>query len=82
MDQVKETLNGIVSALVENPADVRIAESHDDRGVLLTLDVNRADMGRVIGRSGETAKAIRTLLRAIGMRHQARVSLKINEPAE
>ena len=49
-------------------------------GVLLTLDVNAEDMGKIIGRSGNTAKAIRTLLRVVGMKHDARVNLKINEP--
>ena len=50
-------------------------------GVLLTLDLHGDDMGKVIGRSGNTAKAIRTLLRVVGMKHNARVNLKINEPA-
>jgi len=49
-------------------------------GVLMTLDVNPADMGKIIGRSGNTAKAIRTLLRVVGMKNNARVNLKINEP--
>jgi hypothetical protein len=50
-------------------------------GVLLTLDLHPDDMGKVIGRSGNTAKAIRTLLRVVGMKHNARVNLKLNEPA-
>jgi hypothetical protein len=49
-------------------------------GVLLTLDVHAEDMGKIIGRSGNTAKAIRTLLRVVGMKNDARVNLKINEP--
>jgi hypothetical protein len=49
-------------------------------GVLITLTVNPADMGKIIGRMGNTAKAIRTLLRIIGMKNNARVNLKINEP--
>jgi hypothetical protein len=49
-------------------------------GVLLTLDVNAADMGKVIGRMGNTAKAIRTLLRVVGMKNNSRVNLKISEP--
>ena len=52
----------------------------DEMGVLLTLDVDAGDMGTVIGRSGATAKAIRTLLRVVGLRNNARVNLKINEP--
>jgi len=49
--------------------------------VLMTLDVNREDMGKIIGRSGNTAKAIRILLRVVGMKNNARINLKINEPA-
>jgi hypothetical protein len=49
-------------------------------GVLMTLDVNPADMGKIIGRQGNTAKAIRTLLRVVGMKNNARVNLKISEP--
>ena len=49
-------------------------------GVLLTLLVHKDDMGKVIGRSGATAKAIRTVLRVVGMKNDARVNLKIEEP--
>jgi predicted RNA-binding protein Jag len=49
-------------------------------GVLLSLDVHPDDMGKIIGRSGNTAKAIRILLRVVGMKNNARVNLKINEP--
>lgn len=77
----KEFLEMIVKALVDNPDDVKIDRSVDEMGVLLTLSINQADMGKIIGRSGNTAKAIRTLLRVVGMKHNARVNLKINEPA-
>ena len=70
----------IVKALVENPNDVKIARVVDELGVLLTLSVNQNDMGKVIGRSGATAKAIRTILRVVGMKNDARVNLKIEEP--
>ena len=73
-------LEFVVKALVDNPNDVKIKRTVDEMGVLLTLDVNAADMGKVIGRSGNTAKAIRTLLRVVGMKHNARVNLKISEP--
>jgi len=73
-------LEYVVKALVDNPDDVKITRSVDQMGVLLTLDVNPADMGKMIGRSGNTAKAIRTLLRVVGMKNNARVNLKINEP--
>lgn len=69
-----------VKALVDNPNDVKITRTVDEMGVLMTLDVNPADMGKIIGRSGNTAKAIRTLLRVVGMKNNARVNLKINEP--
>lgn len=81
MEMDKEFLQYVVKALVENPNDVKISREVDEMGVLLTLDVNPADMGKVIGRDGNTAKAIRTLLRVVGMKNNARVNLKINEPA-
>lgn len=73
-------LEYVVKSLVENPDDVKISRSVDEMGVLLTLSVNPGDMGKVIGRMGNTAKAIRTLLRVVGMKNNARVNLKINEP--
>ena len=74
-------LEFVVKALVENPDDVKINRTVDEMGVLMTLDVNKDDMGKIIGREGNTAKAIRTLLRVVGMKKNARVNLKINEPA-
>jgi predicted RNA-binding protein YlqC (UPF0109 family) len=74
-------LDYVVKALVDNPNDVKINRTVDEMGVLLTLDVNAADMGKVIGRMGNTAKAIRTLLRVVGMKNNSRVNLKISEPA-
>ncbi len=66
--------------LVDNPDDVKVDRKVDEMGVLITLDVNPEDMGMVIGREGSTAKALRTLLRVVGARNNARVNLKINEP--
>jgi len=77
----KEFLEILVKSLVDNPDDVKIERTVDEMGVLLTLSINQADMGKIIGRSGNTAKAIRTLLRVVGMKNNARVNLKINEPA-
>ena len=74
-------LEYVVKALVDNPDDVKIKRTVDEMGVLMTLDVNHEDMGKIIGRSGNTAKAIRILLRVVGMKNNARVNLKINEPA-
>ena len=79
-DADKIFLEYVVKALVDNPNDVKIERTVDEMGVLITLTVNPADMGKIIGRMGNTAKAIRTLLRIIGMKNNARVNLKINEP--
>ena len=76
----KGFLEYIVKALVDFPDDVKIDRTVDEMGVLITMTVNSADMGKIIGRQGNTAKAIRTLLRVIGMKNNARVNLKINEP--
>ena len=77
----QDFLEFVVKGLVEHPDEVKIGRTVDEMGVLLTLDLHPDDMGKVIGRSGNTAKAIRTLLRVVGMKHNARVNLKINEPA-
>ena len=74
-------LEFVVKALVEHQSDVKITRTVDEMGVLMTLDVHPDDMGKVIGRQGNTAKAIRILLRVVGMKNNARVNLKINEPA-
>ncbi|MBI2627498.1 KH domain-containing protein [Candidatus Nomurabacteria bacterium] len=79
-DADKIFLEYVVKALVDNPNDVKIERTVDEMGVLISLTVNPADMGKIIGRMGNTAKAIRTLLRIIGMKNNARVNLKINEP--
>ena len=73
-------LEYVIKALVNHPEDVKIRRTVDEMGVLMTLDVNPEDMGKVIGRAGNTAKAIRILLRVMGMKHNARINLKINEP--
>jgi len=78
--QDQEFLELIVKTLVDHPADVKVERKVDEMGVLITLDVNPEDMGKIIGRQGNTAKAIRTLLRVVGMKNNARVNLKINEP--
>ena len=80
METDREFLSFVVKSLVDNPDDVQIDRKVDEMGVLLTLSINPADMGKIIGRQGNTAKAIRTLLRVIGMKNNSRVNLKINEP--
>jgi len=76
----KEFLEFVVKALVDHPDDVKIDRKVDEMGVLLSLKVNPEDMGQIIGRSGSTARAIRTLVRIVGLKNQARVNLKIEEP--
>lgn len=73
-------LDYVIKALVDHPEAVVITRTVDQMGVLLTLTVHKDDMGKVIGRDGATAKAVRTLLRVAGMKNDARVNLKINEP--
>jgi hypothetical protein len=76
----KEFLEYVVKAIVSNPEDVSIDRTVDEMGVLLTLKINSADMGYVIGRRGQTAQAIRTLLKIVGAKNSARVNLKIYDP--
>lgn len=67
----------IVKSLVNNPDDVILKRTIDEKGVLLELTVNPDDLGRVIGKRGATAQSIRTLLRALGTKNEARYNLKI-----
>ena len=80
MERDQQFLEYVVKALVEHPEEVKIERTVDEMGVLLRLTVNKDDMGKIIGRSGATAKAIRTVLRVVGMKNDARVNLKIEEP--
>ena len=80
MEQDQQFLETLIKALVDHPEDVKVKRTVDEMGVLMTLDVHPEDMGKIIGRSGNTAKAIRTLLRVVGMKNNARINLKINEP--
>ena len=73
-------LEYVVKALVEHPEAVITTRTIDQMGVLLTLTVHPDDMGKIIGKSGKTAEALRILLRVVGMKGNARVNLKINEP--
>jgi predicted RNA-binding protein YlqC (UPF0109 family) len=76
----QEYVESIVKPLVDSPDDVVTTRVLDERGVLIQLTVNQNDMGKVIGREGRTAKAIRSLLRVFGARSNARINLKIVEP--
>lgn len=76
----QEFVEYIVRAIVNHPEDVKTDRIIDERGVLITLHVNPEDMGYVIGRQGQTARAVRTLLKIVGAKSNARVNLKIYEP--
>lgn len=76
----QEFVEYLVKSIVGNPNDVSTERTVDERGVLITLSINQADMGYVIGRQGQTARSIRTLLKIVGAKNNARVNLKINEP--
>ncbi len=88
MDDSKEFSSGpdrdfvefIVKQIVEHPDDVVADRTVDEMGVLITLKVHKDDMGKIIGKSGQTAKSLRILLRVIGSKNNARVNLKIVEP--
>ena len=80
MERDREFLEYVVKMLVDYPDDVKINRIVDEMGVLLTLSVHPEDMGKIIGKSGKTAEALRILLRVVGMKGNARVNLKINEP--
>ncbi len=67
----------IVKSVVGHPDDVVVERVIDEKGVLLTLTVNPEDLGRVIGKRGVTAQSLRTLLRALGTKNDARYNLKI-----
>ena len=76
----REFLEYLIKALVDHPEDVKIERKVDEMGVLLSLKVHSEDMGQIIGKEGSTARAIRTLVRIVGLKNQARVNLKIEEP--
>lgn len=75
-----EFLEYVVKSLVDSPDAVKVERKVDEMGVLLVLKTDPQDMGKIIGRSGNTARAIRNLLRVVGVKNHARVNLKIEEP--
>src|SRR3989344_1899519 len=79
-DRDQEFVAMIIKEIVNHPDDVVVVRTVDELGVLLSVKVHKEDMGLLIGRSGSTAKAIRTLARIVGMRNNARVNLRIEEP--
>ncbi|MDO8584479.1 MAG: KH domain-containing protein [bacterium] len=76
----QQYLEFVDKSIVKHPDDVKIERTVDERGVLLTLHINPEDMGYVIGREGQTARALRILLKIVGAKENARVNMKIYEP--
>lgn len=76
----KDFVEYVVKSIVSKPEKVTVTRTVDDMGVLLTLQVAKEDMGKVIGKGGQTAKSIRILLRVIGSKTNSRVNMKIVEP--
>ncbi len=72
----------VVKSLVNNPDAVSVERTIDEKGVLLELTVDPEDLGRVIGKRGATAQSLRTLLRALGTKNDARYNLKIVDNGE
>lgn len=70
----------VIEPMLDHPEDLVLVESQDQMGVLLTLRVHKEDMGALIGKAGGTAGAIRLLVRIVGLRSNARVSIKFDEP--
>lgn len=77
---MKEYLHAIVSPLLSKPDVLSIIESADNMGVLLTMDVAREDMPHLVGKQGQNILAIRKIVAMYGMRNNAKISIKINEP--
>jgi predicted RNA-binding protein YlqC (UPF0109 family) len=80
IDPVVEMVELIAKALVDNPEGVSVKSVDGDQVRVLELSVDQADLGKVIGKKGRTAKSIRTLLGAAGVKHNKRFSLEILEP--
>lgn len=82
MSQIIEMdyLISIITPLLDVPADIDITRKVDERGILMVLRVNQVDMGKVIGKAGATALALRQMLHVFGVKNQQRISLKIEDP--
>ncbi len=78
----QEFVEYVVKSLVNHPEDVTSERTVDEMGVLITLKIHQEDMGIIIGRQGQNARALRTLVKIIGAKNNARVNLKIYEPEE
>jgi predicted RNA-binding protein YlqC (UPF0109 family) len=78
----RDFIEFIIRSIVDNVDAVEVTQTVDSLGVLITLKVAKEDMGKIIGRSGQTAKSLRILLRMMGAKNDSRYNLKIIEPEE
>jgi predicted RNA-binding protein YlqC (UPF0109 family) len=76
---MKELIETVVKALVDHPEDVTVSDVTDERNVTYQLSVNKDDMGKVIGKQGRVAKAIRTVVYAAASNEEKRIHLEIIE---
>lgn len=80
MEHDQKFVEDVVKQIVDNPDKVKTDRRVDEMGVLIELTVDPSDMGKIIGKDGRTAKAVRTLLRVLGAKNNSRINLKIMEP--
>ncbi|OGD63498.1 hypothetical protein A2215_03830 [Candidatus Berkelbacteria bacterium RIFOXYA2_FULL_43_10] len=80
MEHDQKFVEDVVKEIVDNPDKVKTDRRVDEMGVLIELTVDPSDMGKIIGKDGRTAKAVRTLLRVLGAKNNSRINLKIMEP--
>lgn len=80
MESVKKFAELLVQAIVDNQSAVSVSVQNDEMGILLLIKVAPEDMGKIIGREGRTVNAVREIIRIVGFKNQARVSVKIEEP--
>lgn len=76
----RDFIEFVVKTIVDFPDEIEVTQTVDDLGVLITLKVRKEDMGKIIGKAGQTAKSLRVLLRMMGAKQDARYNLKIIEP--
>ncbi|MCX6746299.1 MAG: KH domain-containing protein [Candidatus Parcubacteria bacterium] len=80
MEKDQKFLETLLDMLVSNPKKVKVKRTVNERGVLLTIDVDPEDLGTLIGKQGRNIDSIRQLVRIIGMKEKAFVSIKLNQP--
>lgn len=80
VEQDKNFVEFVVKNLVDNPQEVEVRRSVDEKGVFLEVSCDKADVGKIIGKKGQNAQALRTLLKTVGAKNNMKINLKIVEP--